>query len=119
MNFLTQVAVQNLDTNALSYCPHETSPDKLIQKAHELLNQFSNVCLVPMTLKSSLMLMKQSAMAVVKFLFIMAVATPDTLNNDLHRLPIVPIMSHLKLQDKQQTDPSFREVIHQLGSREK
>lgn len=44
---------------------------------------------------------------------------PEVFTEDVHGLPIVPVLYHVDLQDKQRADPGLREIIYQLETGEK
>lgn len=120
----------NLDADALSRRPHEIPFDDSMPKDQELLNQFTQQHLsgtndseIPIDVVNAIcqrcLARTQAATSLVESLSIMAAAAPDNLTNDLHGLPIIPMLSHLELQDKQRADPCIREVIYQLELGEK
>lgn len=129
---------QNLDADALSRRPHGQPTGIALQKDWDLINRFtrehvtelggveevdpeviSAIChrgLVTNQPSSQ----TENIVALVESLSSSAEAIPHCYVNETDSgLPVVPMMSHLDLKEKQHADPVIREVIHQMETGEK
>lgn len=116
---------QNLDADALSRRRHESSdPDIDLDSLNHFTQHLasSSTVLSPAVVEAicqGCLVRTYVEPTLVESLSVLANAIPDAFIADLHGLPVVPAFSDLELQEKQNADPSIREVIHQLESGEK
>uniref|UniRef100_A0A3P8S9L5 ribonuclease H n=1 Tax=Amphiprion percula TaxID=161767 RepID=A0A3P8S9L5_AMPPE len=121
---------QNLDADALSRLPHIESSPEVVQRDHELLNQFTQQHLADISdaeissavvdaICQSCFVRSLVDTTLVESLSVTVDSIPELFNEDSHGLPVVPVLSHADLQDKQRADPGLREIIHQLETGEK
>lgn len=122
---------QNLDADALSRLPHDgTSSGEPAQKDEELINQFTQQHLssssdgeisaeVVDAICQSGVVRTQAENSLVESLSINTAVLPENYSEDSHGLPVISTISHSELYEKQRTDPTLQEVIHQLESGEK
>lgn len=62
----------------------------------------------------------ESCITLVESLSMSVTAIPDNYTSESHhRLPVVPLLTHIVLQEKQRADSSLREGIYQLETGEK
>lgn len=129
---LYRAGKQNLDADALSRRPHDSSSSETEQKDRELLDKFiqqrladtsdkeiSSEVVEAVCLSSRIRSSANTTLVESLSMTITADVVPELFTEQSHGLPIVPVLSHVDLQDKQRADPALREVIYQLETGEK
>uniref|UniRef100_A0A8C7YJX3 Gypsy retrotransposon integrase-like protein 1 n=1 Tax=Oryzias sinensis TaxID=183150 RepID=A0A8C7YJX3_9TELE len=126
---------QNLDADALSRRPHDPSSDVSSDNDDDFIHQFTqeHSCETGRVSQEVIAAICQSCLArsnsqsispdmpsitLVESLTTSVKAIPDCYIESQHGLPVVPSLSEEELQVKQRSDPTLKEVIHQLETGE-